>query len=90
MNNKTWKFRNGVQLFDCSTFPYAFRMMYSTLKKAEGQGKSESEITKSFKILSPVGTEYSFAKAMELASQQGLIDRDGNINSKEFKQKQSN
>lgn len=85
--NKTWSFINGVEQHPCTTFPFAYRMLYNTLKKGIESGKSFDLMIRKFIIRSPLGTEYDYTRATELATQQGLLSPDGTINSREFKRK---
>lgn len=81
----TWTFYDGANKTTCTSFPYAFRTMFFTLKKAVEGGKKPEELTKRFRIVSPLNREYNFYRATELATQQGLLTASGEINSKEFK-----
>jgi hypothetical protein len=84
--NINWTFDDGVKKTSCSTFPFAFRMMHNILRKASEAGQPITDMTR-FKILAPVGKEYSYARACELATQQGLLAADGSLNSREFKRR---
>jgi hypothetical protein len=86
-NTNTWSFHDGLQNYPCMTFPYAYRHMFNALKKGVEAGLHYDTMLKRFKIISPIGKEYSYAKATELAQQQGLLTPDGSINSREFKKK---
>ena len=85
--NTTWIFDDGLQQHLCATFPYAFRFMYSAMKKGVEQGKSYEDMARKFRILSPTGTVYNYIRASALATQQGLLTPEGTINSREFKRK---
>lgn len=87
MNNTNWTFNDGLQNYSCMTFPYAYRHMYNALKKGVESGLHYDTMIKRFKIVSPIGKEYSYSKATELAKQQGLLTPEGTINSREFKKK---
>lgn len=92
MNNK-WIYRIGYISQEYSSFPYAFRSMFQSVKKELEKGKTMDEINKSVKIISPLKDIhgdvkiYSYSAALELARNQGLLSVDGEINSKEFKKK---
>lgn len=82
-----WTFFDGVQKHSCTSFPFAFRALHTALKKGVEYGKSYDSMTKTFKILSPLKKEYNYTKACALATEQGLLNSDGTLNSKEFKRK---
>jgi GMP synthase PP-ATPase subunit len=91
--NNIWIFKNGMFApIECTSFPYAFRRMYDTVKTELGKGKKLSDITKSMVILSPLkdihgdNRKYTYVTAMDMAKTQGLIDADGGINKKAFQQ----
>lgn len=83
----TWTFDDGVQKHPCTSFPFAFRAMFNTLKKGVEKGRSYSEMTATLQIVSPVGRVYDYQRASDLATQQGLLTPEGTINSREFKRK---
>lgn len=83
----TWTFCDGVQNHPCTSFPYAFRSLFNTMKKGVEKGRSFSEMEKEMFIVSPLGRTYNYLRAKELAEQQGLLTPDGSINSREFKRK---
>ena len=85
--NTNWTFDDGFKKTACTTFPFAFRMMHNILRKAIEAGQTTSDLMKRFKIMSPVGTVYTYSRACELATQQGLLTPDGSLNSKEFKRR---
>ena len=90
MNNANWILRNGVQNIDCTSFPYAYRTMFNIVRKGIVDKKPVD--TAKLSILGPKNirgdrTTYSYASASALAREQGLLDVDGQINSREFKRK---
>ena len=89
MNKINWIFKNGTQNLDCTSFPYAFRMMHGVVRKAIADGKPVNTATLS--ILGPQTENgrktYSYHAACALATEQGLLEADGNLNSREFKKK---
>jgi hypothetical protein len=87
MNNSNWIFDDGVTKNRYTSFPYAFRTMFNAVKKGVEAGKNRSELTKKFKIISPVKRTYTYDQACSLATDQGLLTLDGQINSREFKRK---
>lgn len=82
-----WTFNDGERNHPCMTFPYAFRFMFNALKKATEAGQSRDVVVQRYQITSPVGTSYDFKRACDLATQQGLLTSEGDINSREFKRK---
>jgi len=76
-----WIFNDGTTKMECTSFPYAFRTMYSVAKKVLSEGKS----VLGFKIVAPTGRIYSYLAAKQMAEDQGLLKADGEINSREFK-----
>jgi hypothetical protein len=87
MGMKTiWLFNDGGMLKECTTFPYAYRYLWNTLRKAEEAGSQEiNEMKKRFRITSPVGKVYDYDDATALARRTGLLNTDGSLNSKEFR-----
>jgi len=89
MNSK-WILNINGQVIDCTSFPYAFRSAFNTLRKQIEAGKSTAELIKSISIIGPANakgerTKYSYVSATEMATSMGLLTPDGQINSKEFK-----
>ncbi len=92
MSNANWILKNGLQSIDCSSFPYAFRTAYNIVRKAIEAKQDPTTVSKGLTILGPIDrhgdrTKYSYLAAMDLAKDQGLLQNDGNINSREFKRK---
>lgn len=90
MSNANWIFKNGVQSVDCTSFPYAFRAMHSVVRK--GIENKQPVNTKDLTILGPKNGRgerevYSYFKATQLATDQGLLTAQGEINSREFKRR---
>lgn len=90
MANINWIFRNGVHDIDCTSFPNAFRTMYTIVKKSIVDKKPIN--TKNLSILGPKNSRgerkpYSYDAASKLATEQGLLTIDGQINSREFKKR---
>ena len=93
MNKVTWIFKDGASQVTCDSFPYAFRMMFNSVKKGVESGRKYNEMVKQMSILSPAKDQhgdpriYSYTDATEMATAQGLLTADGQINSREFKRK---
>jgi len=87
MATLSWTFDDGMVKHSCTTFPFAYRMLFNSLKKGVESGKTFEEMTRRFCILSPVGTVYNYDRATSLATDTGLLTPDGTINSREFKRK---
>jgi hypothetical protein len=88
--NANWIFKNGKQNIDCMSFPYAFRTMFNVVRKAIADKKQVS--TKDYSILGPKNVRgdrktYSYDEATNLATEQGLLTVDGQINSREFRKR---
>jgi hypothetical protein len=89
-SNANWIFKNGAQAIDCTSFPFAFRTMFNVVRKGVADKKPVN--TKDLTILGPKNlrgerTTYSYDKATQLATEQGLLTMDGQINSREFKRR---
>lgn len=92
MNKATWSFKDGATKVECTSFPYAFRMMWNAIKKGTESGKrTKEDMMKSMSILCPIKDPYGYDKvyryedAKRMAENQGLLSADGQLNSKEFK-----
>jgi len=85
-----WQFKNGSNVpVDCTTFPFAFRLMYNIVRKGLESGSPVD--TSGFIILGPKNprgerVKYNYNSALEMAKAQDLI-KDGFLNGKEFKKK---
>ena len=90
MNNIRWIFKDGASQVTCDSFPYAFRMMFNSVKKGVESGRKYNEMVKQMSILSPTNDQhgdprkYSYAEATELAKASDLLTPDGQINSRVF------
>jgi hypothetical protein len=98
--NIKWTFNDGGKSIDCTSFPFAFRAMNNAWRKGiEGidhmkqpcPKRTAAEMAKNFSITGPCGTKmerkYGYHAAKDKALENGLIDSDGNINGREFKQR---
>lgn len=86
-----WIFKDGSSVIECTSFPYAFRTMWNTVRKGVEKGKKAEDMTKQMSIISPMKDRdgrlrvYSHAEATKMALNQGLLSADGQINSREFR-----
>ena len=92
MSNTNWILKNGLQSTDCSSFPFAYRSMFNIVRKAVEAGKSVATASRDLTIVGPPDTrgertKYTYASATELAKGMGLINANGDINSREFKRR---
>ena len=89
MNN--WILKNGDTETKFTSFPYAFRAMFTIVRKASEQGKY-AEVVKKLSILAPLKDihgnprKYSYAEATKLAEANEVLVN-GEINSRAFKKK---
>jgi hypothetical protein len=90
---KKWLFRDGATVVECTSFPFAFRAMFMTVKQGVEKGKRKyDEMTRQMSIVSPMVDRntgkpkvYNYAAATEFAKDTGVLTPDGQINSREFK-----
>ena len=88
---KNWILKTGTQTIDCLSFPFAFRTMFNMVKKGvEIDKKSITAASADLVIIGPQDArgdrkKYSYDKASAMATMQGLLTSDGQLNSKEFK-----
>jgi hypothetical protein len=92
MMKTQWILKDGAKRIECSSFPYAFRSLWNIRNRGVNPNpekgdvkRSLPEMMKSLSILSPLGKTYGYAAACQMATDQGLLTRDGEINSREFK-----
>jgi len=92
MNTNLWIFRDGVSPgVQCNSFPFAFRAMFYSVRDGLKNGRKLVDMEKSMIIISPIKNihgdkrKYSYTEATKMAKGSGLLNADGNINSKEFK-----
>lgn len=88
----TWILKDGSKVIECTSFPYAFRALWNIRRKGINPDKEKgetsrpiTEMMKSLSIVSPLGKTYGYSSAVQMATDQGLLDKDGNINGREFK-----
>ena len=88
-----WIFKDGLTEQKCTSFPYAYRAMFNTLKNGVEKGRKYDDMIKQMVIISPQkdahgdNRRYSYASATEMAKASGLLTPDGQINSREFKRR---
>ena len=94
MNNTSeWIFKDGISSVNCTSFPYAYRLMFQTLKKGVETGRKYEDMMQDLRIISPQKDQhgdprrYTYLAATELAKASGLLTPTGEINSREFKRK---
>lgn len=74
-----------------TSFPYAFRSMWNTLRKGVENGRTHGDMVRQMSIIAPLKDRhgdpkvYSYAEAQRMAEMQGLLNDSGQLNSKEFK-----
>lgn len=94
MNQLMWIFQDGAQRIECTSFPFAFRTMWTTVKKETekgNKGRNYVDMVRGMCIISPMKDRngelitYCYSEACDMARSQGLLSTDGQINSKEFK-----
>ena len=93
MNNDSWIFKDGVASQGCMSFPYAFRMMFNAIKKGVETGRKYDDMVKQMVIIAPTKDQhgdprrYNYTSATDLAKSSGLLNPNGEINSREFGKK---
>ena len=93
MNDANWILRIGSQTLPCNTFPIAYRNAWYAVRKAtEAKNGQVGSVMKSISIEGPPNIrnerrKYSYSSATQMATDQGLLDTNGSINSREFKKK---
>lgn len=88
-----WIFKDGATQTKCTSFPYAYRLMFNTLKQGVEKGRKYDDMIKGMLIVSPQKDNYgdprtyNYAAATDMAKASGLLTPDGQINSREFKRR---
>jgi hypothetical protein len=88
-----WIFKDGATQTKCTSFPYAYRLMFNTLKQGVEKGRKYDDMIKGMLIISPQKDNhgdprtYNYAAATDMAKASGLLTPDGQINSREFKRR---
>ena len=92
-SNAQWIFKDGLSSVSCTSFPYAYRMMYNTLKKGVESGRKYEDMMQDLRIISPQKDQhgdfrrYTYLTATELAQSSELLTPTGEINSRVFNKK---
>jgi hypothetical protein len=86
----TWLLKNGTIKTDCDTFPIAFRIAFNAVRKAVEAKQSPASVIKNITILGPTNSRgeratYSYASALQLAQDQGLVKSDGDLDGRQFR-----
>lgn len=91
MTKMMWLFKNGAESIEHTSFPYAFRTMWNTVKKeTENNKNSFQDVIKKMVIISPLkdihgdNRRYNYTAACELATTLDVL-KDGGINKKAFR-----
>ena len=88
-----WIFKDGATQTKCTSFPYAYRLMFDTLKRGVEKGRKYDDMIRQMLIISPQKDrhgdprKYSYATATQMATDSGLLTPEGQINSREFKRR---
>ena len=88
-----WIFKDGATQTKCTSFPYAYRLMFDTLKRGVEKGCKYDDMIKAMLIISPQKDRngdprrYNYAAATDMATASGLLTPEGQINSREFKRR---
>ena len=86
-----WIFKDGLTKTSCTSFPYAYRLMFTALKKGVESGRKYNDMVKQMLIISPQldrhgdPRKYDYAAATAMATASGLLTPEGQLNSREFK-----
>lgn len=85
-----WQFKNGTNVLEFTTFPFAFRAMYNLVRNGIEDKKLVD--TSAFLIVGPKNprgerVKYGYFAAMDMARNMGLINVEGYLNGKEFKKR---
>ena len=84
-----WIFDDGAKEHTCSSFPYAYKMLYNQLQKAIETGIDPVKIQNRIIIVAPWGKTYNYKNATDLALAQGLLTNEGKLNPKALKENKS-
>lgn len=93
MNNKVkWILKNGAQIIECNSFPYAFRNAYNIIRKALENNQDIGRVMSGIQIVGPPNGKgepmtYNYTRAVSLAKSMGLLLADGTLDQREFKKK---
>lgn len=92
--NSTWILKNGDQVTECTSFPYAYRAAYNIVRKTIEAKQNAGPVMQKISITGPPNLKgerktYSYASATQMAQNTGLLTADGNIESREFKKRKN-
>ena len=85
-----WIFKDGATQTKCTSFPYAYRLMYNTVKQGVEKGRKYNDMVAQMVIISPQKDahgdprKYNYAAATQMATDSELLTADGQINSRAF------
>jgi len=88
--NETWIFKDGLSQQGCTSFPYAFRLMYNAVKTGVEKGRKFNDMVKQMAIIAPTKDQhgdprrYNYQEAAQMAEIQGFFVN-GQIDSRKFK-----
>ena len=88
-----WIFKDGVTQTKCTSFPYAYRLMFTTLKQGVEKGRKYNDMVKQMLIISPQKDnhgdprKYDYAAATQMAKDSGLLNSEGEIDRRAFGKK---
>ena len=88
-----WIFKDGATQTKCTSFPYAYRLMFDTLKRGVEKGRKYDDMVRQMLIISPQKDahgdvrKYDYTAATAMATASGLLTPEGTINSREFKRR---
>lgn len=92
--NSTWILKNGDQVTECTSFPYAYRAAYNIVHKTIEAKQNPTPVMRGISIVGPPNLKgdrmtYSYATATQLAQSTGLLSPNGTIESREFKKRKN-
>lgn len=92
--NITWILKYRDQKVECTSFPFAYRTAFNIVRKTIEANLPTGTLISSISITGPPNFKgdkkaYSYAEATNTAIGMGLLNGDGEINSREFKKKKT-
>jgi len=87
MNKVKWILKNGSQVIECTMFPAAYQEMLRIVRKTIASGGNIDIVKSGLQIIGPPNGKgepmmYNYTKATALAESMGIIDPNGDFNSK--------
>ena len=85
-----WIFKDGATQTKCTSFPYAYRLMFDTLKRGVEKGRKYDDMVRQMLIISPQKDahgdlrKYNYDAATQMATDMGIL-LDGQIVSRNLK-----